>query len=183
MSGQLGLGVGVVAGTSLIVPGATINMKYWLSDSLSIMPLVQFKMSKTKDVDMSWVIKPGALVLYSPWKTTSTRLNVGGGLGVTFAKWGLAAIPGPLDPAPDPLAPPDLAHTPVTPPGSDMYIAVRLPIYVGVEHFFTKWFSMGIGLEDDFLTYGKQGDAWHLGVSIDNVNSVTAVGNLLFYTD
>jgi hypothetical protein len=42
---------------------------------------------------------------------------------------------------------------------------------------------MGIGVQDNFLQYGKQGDGWAMGVSIDNVNSITALGYLFFYTD
>lgn len=171
MAGQLGFGAGVTAGTSFIVPGATLNMKYWLSDVLAVMPTVALKMYKIKDIDTHWAIAPGALVLYCPWKTTSTRLSVGGGLALTFAKWGTAA------------GPPALGTTPTGAPVTDTYIGIALPIYAGVEHFFTKWFSMGIGVQDNFLQYGKQGDGWAMGVSIDNVNSITALGFLFFYTD
>jgi hypothetical protein len=170
MSGQLGFGVAVTAGSSFIVPGATLNMKYWLSDVLAVMPTVALKMYKIKDVDTNWAIAPGALVLFCPWRTTSTRLSVGGGLNLTFAKWGAAG-------------PPALGTQPTGAPPADTWIGINLPIYAGVEHFFTKWFSMGIAVQDNFLQYGKQGDVWAMGVSIDNVDSITALGFLFFYTD
>jgi hypothetical protein len=182
MSGQLGLGVGVTAGANtLIQPGATINLKYWLSDALAIMPQLQLKMSKQNGTDINWAASPSAIVLYCPLKTTSTKLSVGGGLGATFAKWG--AVPPVTVPAAAPPVPPDLAQTPAAAPSSDVYIAVRLPIYVSVEHFFTKWFSMGVALQDDLVSYGKQGDVWRFDVSLDTVNTVTAAGFLFFYTD
>ena len=171
MSGQLGFGVAVSAGANtLIAPGATLNMKYWLSDVLAVMPTVALKMYKIKDVDTNWAIAPGALVLFCPWRTTSTRLSVGGGLNLTLAKWGAAG-------------PPALGTQPTGAPPADTWIGINLPIYAGVEHFFTKWFSMGIAVQDNFLQYGKQGDAWAMGVAIDNVNSITALGFLFFYTD
>jgi hypothetical protein len=182
MSGQLGLGVGLSAGYTLVEPGASVMLKYWLSDSLAIIPQVQLKMSKQNDVDMSWAVSPSAIVAYCPWKTTSTRLSAGGGFGFTFAKWG--GSPTTTPPATTTALPaPNFGQTPTLAPNSDMYIAVTLPIYVSMEHFFTKWFSMGIALQDDFLTYGKQGDAYHLGVSIDTVDNLTASGFLFFYTD
>jgi hypothetical protein len=58
-----------------------------------------------------------------------------------------------------------------------------VPIYIGLEHFFTKWFSMGIALENNFLEFGKQGTPWVFAFGLDNVHSLQAVGSLLFYTD
>jgi hypothetical protein len=172
MAGQLGFGVGVSAGASLIIPGAVINMKYWLSDVLAVMPTLQFKMFTGNGIDTNWALAPGALVLYCPWRTTSTRLSVGAGLGLMLAKWGAAG-------------PPALGTQPTGNPPANTYIGITIPLYAGVEHFFTKWFSMGIALQNDFLSYGKQGDGWFMTVAVDNVNNraLQAVGFLFFYTD
>jgi hypothetical protein len=174
MSGQLGIGVGVVGGTDLIKTNdAVVMMKYWLSDLLAIVPELQLKMFKAKGVNTDWAISPKAIVLYCPFKTTSTRLSVGGGLALEFAKWGAAAAG----------APPDLSPARPGAPAPDTYIGISLPIYVGLEHFFAKWFSMGIALQNNFIAYGKQGTPWSISFGIDNVNSYQAVGSLLFYTD
>jgi hypothetical protein len=176
MAGQLGLGAGVTAGTSLIVPGGTIMLKYWLSDVLALMPQVQIKIvNQSGDIDTSWAIAPNAMFLYSPWKTTSTRLNIGGGLGLMFAKWGAAAAAGSVFP--------NLNATPTSSPPDDMFIAIALPVHIGVEHFFTRWFSMGLAVQDNLLTYAKQGDAHQLTVSIDDTRNITGLGFLFFYTD
>jgi hypothetical protein len=166
MSGQVGFGAGVSAGTSLIVPGAVINIKYWLSDVLAVMPQLQLQLLKAKGFDTSWRFNPSALILYCPWRTTSTRLSVGGGLGLTLEKWGVNPTTGAIG----------------NPP-SDTTIGIRLPIYAGVEHFFTKWFSMGIAVQNDFLYYRKIGSAYTMAFGIDTLNSTQVLGSLFFYTD
>jgi hypothetical protein len=166
MSGQVGFGAGVSAGTSLIVPGAVVNIKYWLSDVMAVMPQLQLQIGKTKGVDTSWRFNPSALILYCPWKTTSTRLTVGGGLGLRLEKWGAVSAAGVQGPPP-----------------SDATIGIRLPIYAGVEHFFTKWFSMGIALQNDLLSYTKIGDGYGMTFGLDTLNSTQAIGSLFFYTD
>jgi hypothetical protein len=167
MSGQVGFGAGVNAGTNeLIKPGATINIKYWLSDTLAVMPQLALRLGKIKGSDMNWEFSPSVLALHHPWKTTSTRLSVGAGLGLSIRKWGAAGAFG------YPGAPP-----------ADATIAIKIPIYAGVEHFFTKWFSMGIGVQNDFISYTKQGDGWGMSFGIDSANSTVACGFLFFYTD
>jgi hypothetical protein len=166
MSGQVGFGAGVSAGTSLIVPGAVVNIKYWLSDTLAIMPQVALKLYKQNDVDTNWQFSPAVLALHHPWKTTSTRLSVGAGLGLTLQKWNQNPTTGVMG------APP-----------SDTAIGIRIPIYAGVEHFFTKWFSMGIGVQNDLISYAKMGDSYAISFGIDTANSTQAIGSLFFYTD
>jgi len=173
MSGQLGFGAGVAAGTTtLIAPGATINMKYWLSDVLSLMPQLQIKLSSAKGRDTAWAFSPDAMILYCPWKTTSTRLNVGGGLGFTIAKWPVTAA----NPVPN-------LGGPAGAPSPDTFIAIRVPVYAGVEHFFTRWFSMGIAVQDNFISFTKLGEAHEFDLSIDNTRNITGLGFLFFYTD
>jgi hypothetical protein len=173
MSGQLGIGVGVGAGgTSLIsTRDAEINMKYWLSDTLSLMPQLALGVFTTSGLSTGYKIDPAALILYCPWKTTSTRLSVGGGLGLDFEK-----VP---------------TRTPGTPPGApptatipaNATIGITLPIYAGVEHFFTKWFSMGVAVQNDFLAYRKNGTTHSFDFGFDTTATTRAVGFLFFYTD
>jgi hypothetical protein len=162
MSGQLGIGVGVQSGTSFInTNDGQINMKYWLSDVLSVMPQLALRLSSASGNSTAWTFAPAALMLYCPWKTTSTRLGVGGGLGLSFGK---AAVASPA-------------------PAPDTTITIRLPIYVGLEHFFTRWFSMGVAVQEDFLNYTKTGPTHSFGMAIDNTATAKAVGFLFFYTD
>jgi hypothetical protein len=160
MAGQLGFGAGVTAGaTSLIAPGAVINMKYWLSDVLAIQPQLKLRLLTAQAGDAQWQFAPAALLLYCPWKTTSTRLSFGGGLGLGFSKLG-------------------------TPTPTDATISITLPIYGGVEHFFTKWFSMGIAVQNNLVEYTKTGPLHNFNLVIDNtINTTTAIGFLFFYTD
>ena len=166
MSGQFGIGVGVGAGgTSLIsTRDAEINMKYWLSDVLSVMPQLALGVLTTSGLSTGYKIAPAALILYCPWKTTSTRLSVGGGLGLDFEKMPTRTPP-----------------TATIPPNAT--IGIALPIYVGLEHFFTKWFSMGIAVQNDFLAYRKNGTDHSFDFGFDTTASTRAVGFLFFYTD
>ena len=178
MSGQWGFGVGVgaqAATTSLvsISPNNSLYVRYWFNDSLSIVPMLRLKMYKVKGVDANWALDPNVVFLYCPWKTTSTRLTIGGGLGLAFQKWAGSSVE---------AAPTTTTGAPLPPP-NDMTIGITLPLFAGVEHFFTKWFSMGIGVSDNLLTYSKTGDAWGMSLSLDNTTSITAVGFLFFYTD
>jgi len=168
MSGQLGIGVGVGAGTDLVqTRDAEINMKYWLSDMLSVMPQLALGVFTTKGLSTGYKIAPAALVLYCPWKTTSTRLSVGGGLGLDFEKM-----------------PVRTAGTPPTATiPADATIGITLPIYAGVEHFFTKWFSMGVAVQNDFLAYRKNGAYHSFDFGFDTTATTRAVGFLFFYTD
>jgi len=162
MSGQLGIGVGVGAGTDLVTTKDTeINMKYWLSDMLSVMPQLALTLASASGSSTAWKIAPAALALYCPWKTTSTRLGVGGGLGLSFGKAAVATGT----------------------PAPDTAITIRLPIYAGVEHFFTRWFSMGVAVQEDFLNYTKTGPTHSFNLAIDNTATTQAVGFLFFYTD
>jgi hypothetical protein len=116
MTGSLGFGVGVgtltspdpnnpngpsrATTTSLISPGAEIYMRYWFNDSLSIMPSLQFKLFKQKGSDMQWGVAPATQLVYCPWKTASTRFLIGGGIGLSFSKWG-ADLEASVGPKPD----------------------------------------------------------------------------------
>lgn len=160
LTGSIGFGVGVVAGSSLIAPNSTLKLKYWMHNDLAVMPQLNLFYAKTRresaprSNDATWAIEPQVTVLYVPWRATTTRLSVGAGLGIS-------------------LGSPN--------PGNDTEVGFNIPIYAGLEHFFTRWFSMGIGLSQDFLGYGSgQNDAWSMGFG---VNTTRFDGFLMFYTD
>jgi hypothetical protein len=172
MTGSVGFGVGISAGTtgtdtagnstgSLLLAPETGNlmMKYWLSDALALMPKLSLGITKVKGQDAGWDFAPSVLADFGLLKGASTRLSAGVGLGLDFAK----------------------KHAPATSLTSDdTYIAITIPVQIGVEHFFTRWFAMGVGAKCDLISYSKQGNPWTLNVSLSNT---TYMGSLFFYTD
>ena len=161
MSGSVGLGVGVVAGStgtgSILVAPDTGNLmlKYWINDAFALLPRLSFGVSKTDaDDSTSWSFAPEVLASFTMLKGASTRLE--GGVGIGFG-----------------LSQPAGADT-------DTTIGIHLPIELAVEHFFTRWFSMGVAIHENFLSYSKTGDVYTLGVML---NSMSYMGSLFFYTD
>jgi hypothetical protein len=151
MTGSLGFGVGVVAGAQTLV--TTVNsvaLKYWLSDVLVVQPSFDFLYHKPSGVDADWHFAPAAQVFFVPFKSTATRLEVGGGLGFSVGK---AA------------------------PGANTGVSIAVPIHAGVEHMFTRWFSLGIAAQSNVIEYVKDD---HFQSAI---NTTTFVGQLFFYTD
>jgi len=162
MTGSVGFGVGVGAGqgtTSLVTTDNKIAMKYWMSDAMALIPSLDILINKAKGVDTKWRLAPSLLVDFTLLKGASTRLSAGAGLGLAFAKQ--------LPPA-----------TSVT--STDTYIDIFVPVQIGVEHFFTRWFAMGLGARFSFIDFAKQGDGWGLNVALNNT---TYMGSLFFYTD
>jgi len=158
MTGSVGFGVGVGAGTSLVVPDTTtVALKYWMSDALAIIPRLNLQMNKVKNTDTAWAFAPAVLADFTLLKGASTRLSIGAGLGLSFAK--------------------NMAPATTT----DTYIAFNIPVQMGVEHFFTRWFSMGLGTSFNFLSYAKDGTKpWSFDVEVSNIRYM---GSLFFYTD
>ncbi len=157
MTGSVGFGTGVVAGTSLVTTDGTIALKYWLSDAMAIIPRLSLNIDKVKDTDTAWNIAPAVLADFTLLKGASTRLSAGAGLGLQFTK----------------------NMAPATTP--DTYIAIGIPVQLGVEHFFTRWFSMGLGTTFDFLNYVKNGSApWSFDVEVSNIRYMAS---LFIYTD
>jgi hypothetical protein len=162
MTGSVGFGVGVGAGTgttSLITTDNTIAIKYWMSDAMAIVPRLTLTMSKTKvpPADAgptAWQFNPEVLASFVLLKGASTRLAAGAGIGINLSK--------------------NLT------PGPDTTFGINIPIELGVEHFFARWFSMGIAMHDQFISYTKTGDAYTFGLS---VNTLAYMGSLFFYTD
>jgi len=158
MTGSVGFGAGVIgtsSSTSLVaLDDGTVFMKYWMSDVMSIVPRLSLTMTKIKDVDASWGFSPSVLVNFVLLKGASTRLDAGLGLGLQLAK----------DPA----------------TSEDTYIGLYIPVQMGVEHFFTRWFSMGIATGFNLISFAKQGDPWQMNLEVSNVRYL---GSLTIYTD
>jgi hypothetical protein len=169
MTGSVGFGTGVTAGTNtLIAPSDTLILKYWLSDVLAVVPSLTLAVAKASGGgNTEWNFSPQALVTYVPWKSTSTRLSVGAGLGLSLHKNTSAT---------------DAANT---------HIGIAIPIQAGVEHFFTRWFSMGIAMNTNFFNYSKDGSTYTVNFfGVDTSASAPAtvapinfLASLMFYTD
>jgi hypothetical protein len=156
MTGSLGFGVGVIPNAQLAGTNGQVAVKYWMRDTLAIVPALNFNITKATGTDTSWVLNPEVVALFVPFKSTSTRLLVGGGLGLSVGK-----------------APPVTAMT-------DTTFHVYLPIQAGVEHFFTRWFSTGIAARTNLFDYTKTGTPYSMSIAI---NSAALLGSLFFYTD
>jgi hypothetical protein len=100
----------------------------------------------------TWHFAPAAQVFFVPFRSTATRLEVGGGLGFLVGK---------------------------TNPANNASTAVNIfvPIHAGVEHFFTRWFSLGIAAQTNLIDYQKDVQF------ASSINTTTFVGQLFFYTD
>ena len=169
MTGSVGVGVGVIAGTDLLtIDGGNLMMKYWMSDAIAILPRLDLFMTHTKDAaNTPWQFAPSVLADFILLKGASTRLDAGLGLGLALAKNMTAIDIGHRSPsfAGDPTA---------------TYLGVFVPVQIGVEHFFTRWFSMGAAANFDFLRFEKQGTPWQFSLEVSNV---TFLGSLFIYTD
>ncbi len=151
MTGSLGFGLGVAAGAqTLITTDNTVALRYWLSDVLVVQPSFDFNVTKPNGTPTTWHLRPTAQIFFVPFRSTSTRLEVGGGLGFEVNK--------------------DVA-------GANTRVNIFVPIHAGLEHFFARWFSMGIAAESRLIDY--QQDV-HFASSI---NTLAFVGQLFFYTD
>jgi hypothetical protein len=170
MSGSVGFGVGIVGGSTgeatngsstgniLIAPNtADLMMKYWLNDAMALLPKLSFGLSKSKSngvsTDMAWSLAPSLLADFTLLKGASTRFSAGVGLGLAFGK---------------------------TPPATDTAISINVPVTLNVEHFFTRWFSMGVGARFNLIDYAKVGDNYAFSFEVSNINYM---GSLFFYTD
>jgi hypothetical protein len=162
MTGSLGFGLGVTSGmTTLVQPTTSIALKYWLNDTLVVVPGLNFNVTKPAPAGSTtlWIFNPEAVVLYVPFRSTTTRLEVGGGFGFSIGK-----------------QPPNLTTT-------DVHIYV--PIQAGVEHFFARWFSLGIAARANLIDYHKD-VAFSSSITTTSntgVVNASAVGQLFFYTD
>jgi hypothetical protein len=167
LTGSVGFGTGVTSGTNtLIAPTDTLILKYWISDVLAVVPSLGLGITKANVGPTGWNLSPQALVAFVPWKSTSTRLSVGAGLGLSLHK---------------------NFYTTAGDPNSDTanaHIGIFIPIQAGVEHFFTRWFSMGIALNTRFFDYSKDGSNYTMKFfNIDSGASTNFLASLMFYTD
>jgi hypothetical protein len=156
MTGSIGFGVGVANSAASILqvaPGNLVALKYWLSDVLAVSPALRFNIFKPATPPgamTTWDFSPSAVVLFVPFRSTSTRLEVGGGLGISIGK-----VPG----------------------NPDTQVHIFVPLQAGVEHFFTRWFSLGIAVASNLIDYQKD-----VGFGI-HINTTDLLGQLFFYTD
>ena len=156
MTGSLGFGVGVTANPQLIGTNGTVAIKYWMRDTLALVPSLNFTLAKAMDTPAGWNVAPQVVVLFVPFAATSTRLLIGGGLGFNVSK---------------------------TSGAMDTAIGVNIPIQAGVEHFFARWFSMGIAAGSNLFSFQRlatMGNPWTMAFSI---NTASLLGSLFFYTD
>ena len=156
MTGSLGFGIGVIPNAQLAGTNGQVAVKYWMHDTLAIVPALNFNITKVTGTDTSWEFNPEVVALFVPFRSTSTRLLVGGGLGFSVGK-----------------TPPVTAMT-------DTTFHIYLPIQAGVEHFFTRWFSTGIAARTNLFDYTKTGTPYSMSIAID---SAALLGSLFFYTD
>ena len=153
MSGSIGIGVGVIGGKNdLVTIAPAVSLRYWINDSLALSAGLVLRMDAVKNADTSWQLSPSAMILFSPKKVLSTRLLIGVGLGETTVK---------------------------NPP-ADVAVTLSVPVFLGLEHYFTRWFAMGVAMQDDFLRYTSGTNTYEFTVSF---NSTSYVGSLFFYTD
>jgi len=158
MSGSVGFGLGVIPGNTLVTTDKVVSVKIWTSDAMAIVPSLNFNFSKPKEADATWNLDPEVVLLFVPWKTTSTRFELGGGIGFGVGK----------------------AAPMVVGASSDTAFDIRIPVQAGVEHFFAHWFSMGIAARMNLFDFYKVGEAQTVSFS---VNSTALLGQLFFYTD
>jgi hypothetical protein len=158
LTGAIGFGVGVTANSQLIGTTSAVCIKAWLSDTMALAPLLSFGYSKPKGVDAAWRLKPEVVLLFVPFKSTSTRFQLGGGLGIDVGKQAPTA----------------------TATSTDTSFTIYVPIQAGVEHFFARWFSMGIAARVPLVSFTTQGESNTIAFAIDSTN---LLGQLFFYTD
>jgi hypothetical protein len=158
MTGSIGFGIGIGSSSQLLssafadtATSKQVAVRYWTSDTLVLQPSLLFALNKTSGVDANWTLAPEFVALFVPVRGTSTRLLVGGGLGIVLNK---------------------------TPP-NDTTFMFYLPIQAGVEHFFTRWFSLGPAARTHFFQMAT-GDPWNIQMTIANTS---LMGSAFIYTD
>jgi hypothetical protein len=146
MTGSIGFGVGIAASTQILGTNFSgtnnqVAIRYWNSDTLALQPGLGFTFNKTDGADASWTLNPELVALFVPVRGNSTRLLVGGGLGIGLAK-----------------APPN-----------DVTFMFYLPIQAGVEHFVARWFSLGLAARTNFFQMAT-GDPWNIQMAINTMS-------------
>lgn len=158
-AGAMGIGVGVVAGTSFIKPDTSVlTFKYWKSERVAIVPRLKFSVDKEKAQASTWSLEASTLLSFVLLRRGATRLSAGGGVGIALAS----------------------NQYPATAVNTQDHLGLLLPVEIGVEHFFTSWFSMGISASFNLLDVWKQGDAWAMNVEVSNTEFL---GSVFFYAN
>ncbi len=162
LTGSIGFGVGVIPNTELVGTTGAVALKYWIEDALALSPLFSFAYDKPRGVSAAWHLRPEAVVLFVPFSGRWTRFEVGGGLGFEVGR----------------AAPASTAYGPGATPNTTFTLS--LPVQAGVEHFFSRWFSLGIAAHADLFSFSKDGDYHEVSFSID---STSLLAQLFIYTD
>jgi hypothetical protein len=130
-------------------------LKWWLNDAFVLSPRISLGLSKTNGDDTTaWHFAPEVLASFGLIKGASTRLSLGVGLGFYVGQAAGA--------------------------NTETDIVFYLPVELSVEHFFTRWFAMGIAIHERFIEYSKSGDTYGLAMKLD---TLSYMGSLFFYTD
>jgi hypothetical protein len=168
LTGSVGFGVGIASNVELVGTTADVAIKYWMHDNLALVPQLNFNVTNVSSAGgnpggTTWVVAPQLQLLFVPFQSTSTRLEIGGGVGFGVGK----AVA-----------------------GGSTFFDVSIPIQAGVEHFFTRWFSTGIAIGENFFAYAHPGGG-AANTTAFNLYSGTGAGpgetvlaaSLFFYTD
>jgi len=162
LTSAVGFGIGVIPNAELAGTTGAVAIKYWISDELAVAPLLIFAYDKPRGADAGWHVRPEALLLYVPFASRWTRFEVGGGLAVDVNR------------------PASTTNADGMSLQSDTHFRLAVPIQAGVEHFFTRWLSLGIAARADLFAYSEDGDYHEVSFTID---STSLLGQLFFYTD
>jgi hypothetical protein len=152
MAGALGFGVGLIPSTQIVGTSGQVAIKYWINNAMAIVPALNFRVDKAMDTDAQWAANPEVVLLFAPYAAKTTRFLRGGGLGADMDKM----------------------------PPADVRFRLYLPVQAGAEHFFARWFSLGIAARMILFDYETQSDIWSMSIAI---NSAQLLGSLFFYTD
>src|SRR5258708_1021864 len=58
MTGSLGFGVGVVPNAQLAGTNGQVAIKYWMRDTLAIVPALNFSLTKNPGFNTAWAVNP-----------------------------------------------------------------------------------------------------------------------------
>jgi hypothetical protein len=145
MTGSVGFGIGIGSSSQLLSSNFAgtnnqVALRYWTSDTLALQPAVNFTLAKGEGVDATWGLNPEFVALFVPLRGASTRMLVGGGLGITLNKV----------------------------PMNDTAFTFYLPVQAGVEHFLARWFSLGLAARSNFFAMAT-GTPWSIAMNLNSM--------------
>jgi hypothetical protein len=163
LTGAIGFGVGLIPNTQLLVgTSAAVALKLWITNKVALSPLLSLRFEDPSGRDASWTVRPEVVVLFSPFASSSTRFQLGGGLGFSLVKPPAADVP-TGNPAPTTTS-----------------FIFSLPLQAGVEHFFKPWLSIGIAARAPLIEITKEHDFSQFALSLD---STRLLAQLFIYSE